>query len=268
MDVYPPASLSPPWQMHYFAEFPALQSHKWLWDWLLSHVHLHHQCRQQERCAGLEERVCVRELLQSLGESTDTGYWCEACKHLKRDFGKAGCFCLQIAGLWSSEFPSFSQGDARFQSSIRTSDSAIALFHIFTSHLTAPNQHTTPKPLQLFSLLKHHQIPAICSSFPLVQTLHDVQIQPRPAAFSSLTPRWHPCRASRIAGVPPAPLCFGDGLMHARHWQPPCSPRCILPDGVFPSQILQQRVVRQRFLNEDRGTKGVLLLALFSAAFF
>lgn len=129
---------------------------------------------------------CCRALGRAQALGTDVRLACI----LKGTLGKQGdCFCLQIAGLWSSEFPSFSQGDARFQSSIRTSDSAIALFHIFTSHLTAPNQHTTPKPLQLFSLLKHHQIPAICSSFPLVQMLHDVQIQPRPAAFSSLTPR-------------------------------------------------------------------------------
>lgn len=158
MDAYPPFSLSPPWQMHYFAEFLALQHHKWLWDWLLSHVHLHHQCRQQERCARLEERVCVRELLQSLRESTDTGYWFDACKHLKRTLKKPGYFWLQIPGLQSSEFPTFSQGNTRFQSSTCIWDTPSISFHIFISHLTAPNQHKSPNLLQSFSLLECHQI--------------------------------------------------------------------------------------------------------------
>ena len=176
MDVYPPVLLSPPREMYYFAEFLALQHHKWLWNRLLSLVHLHHQCRQQERCARLEERVCVRKLLQSLRESTDTGYWCDACKHLKWDFGKAGYFCLQITGLWSSEFPSFSQGDSSFQSSICIWNSPITLFHSFTSHLIAPYQGKTPNLLQLLSLPKCHWISAICLfSLSFAQMLRDVQ---------------------------------------------------------------------------------------------
>lgn len=177
MDVYAPVSLSPSWQMYYFAEFLALQHHKWLWNWLLSLVHLHHQCRQQERCAWLEEHVCVRKLLQSLRESTDAGFWCDACKRLKRDFRKAGYSCLQITGLWSSEFSSFSQGDTRFQSSICIWNSPITLFHVFISHLIAPHQHKPPNLLQLFSLPKCPWISAICFSFSyiLIQMLHDVQ---------------------------------------------------------------------------------------------
>lgn len=145
MDVYPPVSLSPPWQMYYFAEFLALQHHKWLWNWLLSLVHLHHQCRQQERCARLEEHVCVRKLLQSLRESTDTGYWCDACKHLKRDFRKAGYFCLQITGFWSSEFSTFSQGDTRFQMHLHLKQSHrfVPCFYI-ASYCTTTAQ--IPKP--------------------------------------------------------------------------------------------------------------------------
>lgn len=244
MDVYPPVSLSPPWQMYYFAEFLALQHHKWLWNWLLSLVHLHHQCRQQETCVRLEEHVCVRKLLQSLGESTDTGYWCDACKHLKRDFRKAGYFCLQITGLWSSEFSSFSQGDARFQSSICISNNPITLFHVFIPHFIAPHQHKTPNLLQLFSLPKCHWISAICLfSFSFVQMLRDMQdwikscsvhfSDPRLASSQRIRDRWGATKTTTH-------LTFRDGTMQISHSQQPCCPRWILPlvtqpNLVFPS---------------------------------
>lgn len=222
MDVYAPVSLSPSWQMYYFAEFLALQHHKWLWNWLLSLVNLHHQCRQQERCAWLEEHVCVRKLLQSLRESTDTGFWCDACKHLKRDFRKAGYSCLQITGLWSSEFSSFSEGDIRFQSSICIWNSPITLFHVFISHLIAPHQHKTPNLLQLFSLPKCHWISAICFSFSDICCMTGTTesslavfsfLIPRLASLQRIRDRW---RATKTT----ARLTFRDGPMQISHNNP------------------------------------------------
>lgn len=209
MDIYPPVSLSPPWQMYYFAEFLALRHHKWLWNWLLSLVHLHHQCRQQERCARLEDHVCVRKRLQSLRESTDTGYWCDACKHLKRDFRKAGYFCLQITGLWSSEFSSFSQGDTQFQSSICIWHSPITLFHVFILHLTAPHQQKTRNLLQLFSL---HQNAIESLQFPcfLSPLYKNAAWCARLNQVSQRSVFWSqgklPRRGSEITGVPLKPL--------------------------------------------------------------
>lgn len=105
-----------------------------------------------------------------------TGCWCDACKHLKRDFRKAVYFYLQITGLRSTEFSSFSQGDAQFQSSICIWNIPITLFHVFILHLIVPHQHKPPNLLQLFSLLKCYWISAISLfSFSFVQVLRDVQ---------------------------------------------------------------------------------------------
>lgn len=94
-----------------------------------------------------------------------TGCLCDACKHLKRDFRKAGYFYLHITGLWSTEFSSFSQGDAQFQSSIYIWNIPITLFQVFILHPIVPHQHKPPNLLQLFSLPKCDWISAF-SCFP------------------------------------------------------------------------------------------------------
>lgn len=138
-----------------------------------------------------------------------TGCWCEACKHLKRDFRKAGYFCLQITGLWSTEFSSFSQGDAQFQSSICMWNIPITLFHVFILHLIVPHQHKPQNFLQLFSLPKCHWISAISLfSFSFVQV--SAVWCARLNEDSQLSAFWpqesHPCRESEITGMLPEPL--------------------------------------------------------------
>lgn len=137
-------------------------------------MHLHHQCRQQERCARLEEHVCVRKLLQSLRESTDTGYWCDACKHLKRDFRNQGISVFRSLGFGALSCPVSCWETADFRASF--APETITLFHAFISHLIAPHRHKTPKLLQLFSLPKCHCISSICLfSLSFVQMVHDTQ---------------------------------------------------------------------------------------------
>lgn len=121
-----------------------------------------------------------------------TGCWCDACKHLKRDFRKAGYFYLQIAGLWSTEFSSFSQADAQFQGSICIWNIPITLYHVFILHLIVPHQHKPPNLLQLFSLPKRHWISAISSfSFCFVQVLRDVQDWMKTRSFQLSDPKTH-----------------------------------------------------------------------------
>lgn len=68
-------------------------------------MHLHHQCRQQERCARLEEHVCVRKLLQSLRESRDWMLmWCLQAI-LKGTSEKQGISIFRLLGFGAPNFP-------------------------------------------------------------------------------------------------------------------------------------------------------------------
>lgn len=189
MDVYPPVSLSLPWQMYYFAEFLALQHHKWLWNWLLSLVHLHHQCRQQERCARLEEHVCVRKLLQSLRESTDTGYWYDACKHLKGTSEKQGISVFRSLGFGALNFPvshkEIPDFRAAFASETVPSLCSTFLYRILLRHIRKPQ--TSCNSLAYQNATESLQF--TCFLSPLYKCCVTCKNESSLAAFSFLIPR-------------------------------------------------------------------------------
>lgn len=134
-----------------------------------------------------------------------TGCWCDACKHLKRDFRKAGYFYLQITGLWSTEFSGFSQGDAKFQSSICIWNIPITLFHVFYIASYCATSAQTPKPPATFQPTKCHWIAAISLfSFSFAQVLCDVQDWMKTHSFQLSDPKTH--ILAEITGVLPEPL--------------------------------------------------------------
>lgn len=155
---------------------------------------------------------------------------------LKGDFRKAGYFYPQSAGLWSTEFSGFSQGGAQFQSSICIWNILITLFYVFILHLIVLHQHKPPNLLQLFSLLKCHQISAISLfSFSFAQVLRDVQDWTKTLKLSH--PKIHILAENQRSLGCSQKHCPPHVQNHSHH---PCCPWWIFPlvtqpNPVFPS---------------------------------
>lgn len=192
----------------------------------------------REMCTARGTYLC-RKAAESLRESTDTGYWCDACKHLKRDFRKAGHFCLQITGLWSSEFSSFSQGDPKFQSSICILKSLITLFHVFIL------QHIRCRSLAYQNATEFLQF--ACFPSPRYKCHVTCKTESSLTAFSFLIPRSASSQQIRDhwgATKTTAYPMLRDKLMQTSHSQQPHFPWWIFPlvahpNPAFPPETLQ-----------------------------